>query len=170
MLTATTQITALMPDGLAGSAPEQKQYTVTIAVSGTLSKPTLVLSSDPPLQPEVIVALITFGTTQGAGGSALSRSIQGFLTQQLAGFGTRKLGQVLGVESLNFEVQGENGPTLTAVKRVTPRLSVTYQAPLQHIGESKVTAAYRLLPFLYIAGSGSTLDSGGIDLHFRLSK
>jgi len=151
-----------------GAGPEQA-YVVTLTVSDSLRKPTVVLSSNPPLQPELIVSLITFGTTQGVLTNGVTARIAGLLAQQLAGFGTRPLQQLLNIESLNVETQAIGGPTVTAIKRISPRLSVTYQAVLQNLGKPNVAASYRLLPNLYIIGSGYYLNSG-IDLHLRLSQ
>jgi autotransporter translocation and assembly factor TamB len=165
---ATDTVTSSSASGQSGAVVEQS-YVVTLTVTDSLRKPTVVLTSDPPLQPELIVSLITLGTTQGVLGTDLSRRIEGLLAQQLAGFGQQKLQQLLNVESINVG-QGNEGLSVTAIKRISPRLSVTYQAVLQTLGSPKVAATYRLLPNLYIIGSEYYQHTGGIDLHFRFSR
>ncbi len=167
-LIATDTMTASTVSAQTGAVVEQPQYVITLTVTDSLRKPTVLLSSNPPLQPELIVRLITFGTTQGVLASGVAGAIEGLLAQQLAGFGTRPLQQLLNIESLNVET-GAVGTTVTAIKRLSPRLSVTYQAILQNLDRPNVSASYRLLPNLYIVGSGYYLNSG-IDLHFRLSR
>ena len=167
-LIAADTIAATTASTQSGAAVGQTNYVITLTVTDSLRKPTVVLSSNPPLQPELIVSLITFGTTQGVLTSGVTARIAGLLAQQLAGFGTRPLQQLLNIESLNVET-GAEGPTVTAIKRISPRLSVTYQAVLQNLGRPNVAASYRLLPNLYIIGSGYYLNSG-IDLHLRLSR
>jgi hypothetical protein len=170
-ITSTTAATSsnTAPVATSSGAGTEQTYVITLTVSDSLRKPTVVLSSNPPLQPEFIVSLITFGTTQGIFTNGVTTRIAGLLAQQLAGFGTRPLQQLLNIESLNVETQATGGPTVTAIKRISPRLSVTYQAILQNLGRPNVAASYRLLPNLYIIGSGYYLNSG-IDLHLRLSR
>jgi autotransporter translocation and assembly factor TamB len=172
-LTANDTITAATVTTASGAAASATpgtgtEYVVTLTITDSLRKPTVVLSSNPALQPEAIVSLITFGTTQGVLSSGLASAVEGLLAQQLAGFGTRPLQQLLNIESLNVN-SGTEGTTVTAIKRISPRLSVTYQAVVQNLGKPNVSASYRLLPNVYIIGSGYYMNSG-IDLHFRLSR
>ncbi len=170
-LTAADTIFAAAVATQAGAvAGQQTSYVVTLTLSDSLSKPTVVLSSYPPLQPEAIVSLITFGTTQGVLSGGVATAIEGLIAQQAlaAGFGTRSLQQLLSIESLNAGT-GAEGTTVTAVKRISSRLSVTYQAILQNLGRPNVSASYRLFPNLYIIGSGYYMNSG-IDLHFRFTR
>ncbi len=168
-LTAVDTITAPLP----GSTSEQA-YIVTLTVGDSLSKPNVALSSVPALQPESIISLITFGTTQGVLSSGVASAVAGLLAQQFSGLGTRPLQQLLNIESLNVAsgtagTQGSIGTTVTAVKRLSSRLSVTYQAILQNMNRPNVSASYRLFPNVYIIGSENNMN-GGIDLHFRFTR
>jgi autotransporter translocation and assembly factor TamB len=109
--------------------------TVTIAVTGTLKKPTLTLTADPPLYDQAqIVSLILTGDTGGQPGTGGSFSpvgaISGLVLGQIAG----KIAPHLPVDVLKVDVNKEDQPgvatgTETSVevgKHVTDRIYLSY--------------------------------------------
>jgi autotransporter translocation and assembly factor TamB len=167
-LEAVAQVTAFMVSPQDNEV-DNTTYDITLRIVGTLDKPEVILSADPPLQPVQIVSLLTFGTIQGGVGTDISARLESLLKQQLAGLGTRKLEQWLNIESLNIEPIGNNDAVVTAVKRLTPRLTVSYRTNIDSLGLSRGTASYRLLPFLYIDGTGTQNDIGA-NLRVRWSR
>ena len=170
-LTATSSVTAVLVNIQNPNGYDEVPYTITLSVKGDLRQPAITLTSDPYLRPEQILSLMTLGTIQGNLGSDLASRLESIAAQQLAGFGTRKLEQWLNIESLNLELMGPQGTVITAVKRLSSRLTVSYQTALGQLGRPKVAATYRLLPFLYLIGTGDyNSASGGYDLHLRFSR
>ncbi|MBN2035588.1 MAG: translocation/assembly module TamB domain-containing protein [Chitinispirillaceae bacterium] len=156
--------------GVRGGEINEESYTITLRIQGDLEKPEVILTADPALRPPQIVSLLTFGTTQGEIGGDISQRVESILKQQLAGFGTRKLEQWLNIESLNVEPVGKKDAVVTAVKRLSPRLTVSYQTTVEDITKQKAMASYRLLPFLYIDGTGDYAGRVGADLRLRWSR
>jgi GH18 family chitinase len=113
------------------------------------------------------------------------------VSQQLAGFGTRKLARFLNVESVDLygnvfnpssggsqaaDIYGNTsdpateGPQLSVTKQVSSRVAVTYSKGLSTISQQMVLVSYRILSFLYVEGETDQQAQGGIDLKFRWSK
>jgi autotransporter translocation and assembly factor TamB len=168
-LTAATQIMAFEVSGQNGDVVE-KQYIVTLRINGDLARPNVVLTADPFLRPVQIVSLLTLGTIQGNLGSDITQRIGTILKQQLAGFGTHKLEQWLNIESLDIKLVGKQNAIVTAVKRLSPRLTVSYQTSTDDLTSPRVKASYRLWPFLYVDGTGDYAGRAGADLRLRWSK
>jgi autotransporter translocation and assembly factor TamB len=166
--TATTRAAAIETDSR-GAQIGQKEYQVSLRVTGNLGKPSVALTAQPPLRDIQIVSLLTFGTVQGNPGADFSQRLKSFLKQQIAGFGTRKLEKWLNLESIQVQL-GNRAAVVTAVKRLTPRLTITYSTSTEAVTKPQVQASYRLLPFLYIDGTGDYAARGGIDVRLRLSR
>lgn len=167
-LVAVSEVFAFSPGG------DQRRYMVTLRVGGTLQDPTITLTSEPELSPPQIVSLLTLGTTQPGIGEDITERAQELLTQQLAGFGTRKLERLLNVEDITitgniFDLQGPTGPRLAITKRITSRLALTYQTVIGDLNVQRALVSFRLFQFLFLEGETTTQGQGGIDLRFRKS-
>ena len=136
--------------------------------------------------------MLTFGTIQTGVGTDLGSRTGGVLvSQQLAGFGTRKLARFLNVESVDLygnvfnpssegqqvaDIYGNasgpspEGPQLSVTKQVSSRVAVTYTKGLSKLSQQMVLVSYRILSFLYVEGETDQQAQGGIDLKFRWSK
>jgi hypothetical protein len=182
-LSASTVVTSMTVNAKAPeSGSETTDDTVTLEVKGALREPEVSLTSKPYLPPEQIISLLTLGTVQGNFGGDITNRIKEILALQAFGAGKRKLEQTLNIESINLDVAGLDDYSFSIVKRLTPRLSVSYQSSIGKLNQPKVAATYRLLPFFYLIGTGdystvqttgnggSTSGSGGYDLHLRYSR
>jgi translocation and assembly module TamB len=168
-VTATSNVAWYPPQG------GKVDYDITILIKGDLSDPVITLSAVPSLAPPQIISLLTFGTIQTGVGSDLgSRTGGALVSQQLAGFGTRKLARFLNVESVDiygnvFNPSSEAGPQLSVTKQVSSRVAVTYTKGLSRLSQQMVMVSYRILSYLYLEGETDQQAQGGIDLKFRYS-
>jgi autotransporter translocation and assembly factor TamB len=167
-LMAESEVFAFSPGG------DQRRYMVTLRVGGTLQDPVINLTSEPELSPPQIVSLLTLGTTQPGIGADITERARELLTQQLAGFGTRKLERLLNVEDITisgniFDLQGPTGPRLAITKRITSRLALTYQTAVGDLDVQKALVSFRLFRFLFLEGETTTQGEGGVDLKFTKS-
>jgi outer membrane protein insertion porin family len=127
---ATDLITGTDTDGLASD------YEVTVRLVGSLERPGLQMSSDPPLSEGQIVSLIATGRTDG-GSAALRLAVGGQAAMLLAGRLTRRL-RDLGLDEVSIqpelvarEGQNETGARFTFAKRLSSRLELVYSLSLQ---------------------------------------
>ena len=185
-VTATSNVIWYPPQG------GKNEYDITLLIKGDLSDPVITLSAVPSLAQPQIISLLTFGTIQtGVGADLGSRTGGALVSQQLAGFGTRKLARFLNVESVDLygnvfnpssggsqaaDIYGNTsdpateGPQLSVTKQVSSRVAVTYSKGLSTISQQMVLVSYRILSFLYVEGETDQQAQGGIDLKFRWSK
>jgi hypothetical protein len=167
-ITATSSVSWYPPQG------GKTDYDITLLVKGDLSDPVITLSAVPSLAQPQIISLLTFGTIQADFGADLgSRTGGALVSQQLAGFGTRKLARFLNVESVDiygnvFDPSSE-GPQLSITKQVSSRVAVTYTKGLTKLSQQMVMVSYRILSFLYLEAETDQQARGGIDLKFRYS-
>ncbi|MDD5674198.1 MAG: translocation/assembly module TamB domain-containing protein, partial [Chitinivibrionales bacterium] len=168
-ITATAPVSWYPPQG------GKEDYDITLRITGDLANPVVALSAVPSLPQPQIISLLTFGTIQtGLGATDLSSRSGSLLSQQLAGFGTRRLARILNVESVdlygNVFGPASAGPQLSVTKQVSSRVSLTYQTALSSLGQQMVLVSYRLLSFLYLEAQTDQQAQGGIDLKFRVSR
>lgn len=111
-------------------------YEVTVRLIGSLERPGLTMSSDPPLSEGQIVSLIATGRTD-KGSAALSVAVGGQAAALLAGRLTRRL-RDLGLDEVSIqpelvarEDRNETGARFTFGKRLTQRLDLVYSLSLQ---------------------------------------
>jgi autotransporter translocation and assembly factor TamB len=184
-VTAISNVTWYPPQG------GKNEYDITLLVKGDLSDPVVTLSAVPSLAQPQIISLLTFGTIQtGVGADLGSRTGGALVSQQLAGFGTRKLARFLNVESVDLygnvfnpssggsqvaDIYGSTsgpsieGPQLSVTKQVSPRVAVTYSKGLSKLSQQMVLVSYRILSFLYVEAETDQQAQSGVDLKFRWS-
>jgi autotransporter translocation and assembly factor TamB len=166
-ITATSGVSWYPPQG------GKEDYDITLLIKGDLSHPIITLSADPSLPQQQIISLMTFGTVQMGAGTDLGPRTGSLVSQQLAGFGTRKLARFLNVESVgiygNVFGPSSDGPQLSVTKQVSSRIVVTYKTGLSTLSQQMIQVSYRLLPFLYFEAESDQQAQGGIDLKFRYS-
>ncbi len=168
-VTATSRVSWYPPQG------GKTDYDITLLIKGDLSDPLITISAIPSLAQPQIISLLTFGTIQtGVGSDIGSRTGGAMVSQQLAGFGTRKLARLLNVESVdlygNVFDTASAGPQLSVTKQVSSRVAVTYRAGLSKFSRQMVQVSYRILSFLYLEAETDQHAQGGIDLKFRYSR
>lgn len=154
---------------------KDEQFLIHLNVSGTLQNPVVRFSSEPSLSQLDILSVLTLGQRMGAVGSDLNERLKAFAAQQVAGFGARKLEQLLGFERIELSgdllsMDGEQSPRLSIAKRFTSRLILTYETLVGRLSERKVKAHYRLTPHIYLEGESTSDGKNGVDLIFRYSR
>jgi outer membrane protein insertion porin family len=112
------------------------EYEVTVRLVGSMERPGLQMTSDPPLSEGQIVSLIATGRTD-SGGSALKVAVGGQAAMLLAGRLTRKVRE-LGLDEVSVQPElvareggNETGARFTFGKRLTQRLELIYSLSLQ---------------------------------------
>ncbi|KMQ51236.1 protein of unknown function DUF490 [Chitinispirillum alkaliphilum] len=148
-------------------------YTIRMSLTGTLEDPIVRFSSEPDLNELDIFSVLTLGQTFGSIGPDIRDRLRVFATQQIAGFGARKLEQLFGLDRIDFtgDILGRDETArLSITKRFTDRLMLTYETPVENMIEGKMTAHYRITPNIYLEGQATTEGDNGIDLIFRFSR
>ncbi|MBD3345145.1 MAG: hypothetical protein GF401_08805 [Chitinivibrionales bacterium] len=170
-ITATTDVVTVSPSP-GTEVPESETYTITLIVTGTLENPEVILNSEPPLSQPDIVSVLTLGTTLGGVSGELADRIQSLAANQLIGFGTRRLEQLLGLQDITItgDVFGTGTEAqVSLTKRISERLTLTYGTALSALGNQIVTAVYRLTGWLFLVGRAGQEGNTSIDLKVRLS-
>ncbi|MBN1128028.1 MAG: translocation/assembly module TamB domain-containing protein [Chitinispirillaceae bacterium] len=165
-VTATSSVSWYPPQG------GKEDYDITLLVKGDLSNPVITMSAVPSLPQPQIISLLTLGTIQTGVGTDLGSRTGSLVSQQLAGFGTRKLARFLNVESVNIYgnvFSPSEGAQFSVTKQVSSRATVTYKAGLSRLSQQMIIVSYRLLSFLYLEAETDQQAKGGIDLKFRYS-
>lgn len=151
-------------------------YVINLKVTGDLERPVVTLSSDPPLNEPNIISVLTLGTTLGSVGSDITSRIGSLVGNEILGFGTQRLEQLLGLESITvtgniFNGQkDENGPLLSLTKRLSDRLTISYETGIGTVNQQKITLLYRLFPFLFFSGQTDNTGNSNVNLRFRLNR
>jgi hypothetical protein len=159
---------------------EDNPFTINLTVSGDLESPVLHLSEATGAWDEAnIISILTLGQPIGAVGNDLGNRIRNFAAQSIAGFGARKLEQLLRLERVNlsgdiFSSQGQTlqNSRLSVTKRITPRLLVSYETAISDFKKRNLSALFRLTRNLFIKGNNDNEQGkeSGLDLIFRYSK
>lgn len=133
-----------------------------VAIGGTLERPQLTLTSEPPLDPADVLSLIVFNqpaSQLGAGeqvalGERAATLAAGFLTSQLAS----SLGNALTLDILDIKaaenVQGFT-PEVTVGQQIGERLFVRLRQQLGAAAASQLILEYQLLDWLRLQSAVS---------------
>ncbi len=157
-----------------------REYQVDIVAQGTADKFNLILTSDPSLAREDILALLVFGRTTseitpeqqqqvGVQGTAglVSAPLQSYLEQKIedvTGFNRFQ------VDPYYAGTKGSGGPRLTVTKRLfSDRLSVTYATTLEAAQEQVIQIEYILTDHISLIGDRDENGRIGGDLKFHFS-
>ena len=158
----------------AQGSSQNLKYTITLIVSGNLEHPVVVLTSDPVLDEPNIISVLTLGTPLGSVGSDIVSRIGSMVGNKFLGFGTRTLERLLGLE--NITVSGNifdskdslNSPQLSLTKRLSDRLTLSYESTFDTSKQQKISILYRLFPFLFLTGETDNSGNSKISLKFRV--
>ncbi len=145
----------------------QPDYNVNVQVRGTMKNPNITLTSNPPLEQQEIINLLTFGGTQGGPGFQ-TRGGQ-ILSSYLTGLGSQYIEQVTGLGNVSisgniFEQNG--GLSLTVSQNLTSRISVSYQTDVTDIGQYAVQVMYRVFPQLRLIGRTDSRGNSDAGVRF----
>ncbi|KMQ52829.1 putative exported protein precursor [Chitinispirillum alkaliphilum] len=156
---ATTSIRAFLFD-------DQRDYSISLALTGSALEPEFALSSYPPLEEEQIVNLLTTGTITALPGFITEPDeIISIYTGAAVAWRIREWFNLTNADISGnfFELTEEDGPRLTLMERFNERIFITY---LIHIAQPNIQGArihYRITPFFYTAGSLTTQGEGNIE-------
>jgi len=169
-LNALTEVTFLGEDSVL------IMDTVNLRITGALDKIKFKLSSSSQTLTEAdIISILTFGEKLSSVGSDLKQRIITFASQAVFGFGTRKLEQLLDIDRIDldgdlFDMSKDKSPTLTVVKRISPKLMVSYETAIANLSRRKISAFYSLTKYFYLRGETENKGESGIDFIFKYSK
>jgi autotransporter translocation and assembly factor TamB len=164
-------------------ATETIPYLIALTITGPLDEVVVDLSSDPPQDKSNIISLLTVGATreeltgkdaEGKGASsALLERAQSLSSQKIAGFTSRKVGSLLGLDQFTIEgnlfSRDRNwGPQLLASKRISPRVELTYTTTVGHSNENSFRLDYRLSKHFSLEGETNQQGRAGMNLKYRL--
>lgn len=145
----------------------QPDYTVNVQVSGTMKNPNITLSSNPPLEQQEIINLLTFGGTRGGPGFQ-TRGGQ-ILSSYLTGLGSQYIEQITGLGNVNISgniFAQDGGLSLAVSQNLTSRISVSYQTDVKDIGQYAVQVMYRVLPQLRLIGRTDSRGNSDAGVRF----
>lgn len=145
---------------------------VLLSVSGTLLRPQISLTSNPPLEETDIVSVLATGQTASALGGSSSAgdgaqaAAQGLVAGYLSGKLEDRLRQHVPLDVLRVDVGAEGEAGVTVGKNVTDRLYVAVEQTLGTDGERRLRSEYVLTDWLNLEGSSSAANYV-VDLLFK---
>lgn len=162
----------------------EKKYTITLKLSGLLEKPDFMLVSEPALDKANIVAVLTIGRTrenlfpqtQASQGQSFQQIMldrfKEITSQRIAGMTEQKLSRTLALENVTiegnlFQLDSSWGPRLTATKKLSDRINITYSTVVGHANEQQIKLGYQLYKYLSIIGNTGQTGQTGLDLKFH---
>ncbi|WDP84442.1 MAG: translocation/assembly module TamB domain-containing protein [Desulfobacter sp.] len=154
-----------------------RDWTITLAVSGTPDNLDFQFSSDPSEQHEDILSLIAFGKTtrelrsaDGGGGFAPQGILSGMVADILEKKGKEATGfDYFEIKPQDTDDQGNPGVKVTIGTDLSRKISVKYGVDVRN-GETvqRVTTDYKLLENLFMRGYQDTGGNFGGELKYRL--
>jgi autotransporter translocation and assembly factor TamB len=163
-------------------------YTIAVLVSGTLEKPEVDFSSDPPLSQTDIVSLLSFGVTTQTLLTPGTRSSTGtpgtvggaaIAIGSFAGGVDEKIRGAVGLDKFSIETGFSQTtqtfePRFVARKSFEDRLSVTMSTSIGTTSETAASGEVRLLENVYLEGGWESATksapgqvSGDLKVRFR---
>jgi autotransporter translocation and assembly factor TamB len=150
-------------------------FTIKLSITGSMENPVVRFTAEPDLSELDILSVLTLGQRMGSVGSDINDRLANIAAQQAIGLGTRRLERVLDLDrvSVSGDVLGSTdtrGAALSVTKRLTSRFLLTYETFMGKLSDRKVTAHYRLTPYLYLEGQTTSEGENAMDFIFRYSK
>lgn len=150
---------------------EATKFKITLLMTGTLRKPELKLSSDPPLEETDIISVLVTGAPLSTPGEQEDRKAAEAAKLFAANYFAEKVRQRLqgrlDVDVLRFKVAEGGETSLTVGQNVTEDLFVSYSHALGPEAERLVRAEYELTRHWSLEGSTTSIGRYVIDLLFR---
>ncbi|MBN1155274.1 translocation/assembly module TamB domain-containing protein, partial [candidate division KSB1 bacterium] len=165
---------------------DDKDYTITLSISGLLDQAEVKLTSDPELGKSDILALLTLGFTRdqlsgnhmGNGqetkvSDLIKARLEMYSSQRISYFASQKVGNLFGLESMSiegnlFDFGSSWGPQLVASKKITNRIQLTYDTSVGELNQQGIRLDYRIKNNLYIQGQTDQSGRSAIDLKFGI--
>lgn len=143
-------------------------YEVTVKLQGRVEKPTLTLSSIPPLDEGEVLSLILFGRTSqnlnpeehaAWGGAAAAIAFNYEATPVM-----RSVSKALKVDTLLVGTSSSGDPQIGFSKYLSDRFVLEYQQTFGSLPETRVNLRYRINRHLSLETISSTAGKSGADL------
>ncbi len=166
------------------SQPENPPYLVTITVTGYADDAKINLQSVPALDQANIISMLTFGTTreqlfsqdpdnyQTSLKDILLERAKLYSSQKIAGYVSGKLTDLLGLDDVSIEGNifdlNNGGPQITASKKLSDRVKVTYSTKVGYLNEQSIKLDYKLTDHFYLQGQADQRGTAGIDAIYRI--
>ena len=165
-------------------------YRITMQITGMARAPKVNFSIQPPTRPDSteplsqsdIVGILAVGRPRSQlSGLLQGENLQQFLLRQASFFSSRQISSMVeyrasrlldldrvAIEGNLFQLSGSNGPTFTAEKNLTSRLTLSYSTIIGQANEHGVQLHYELTPHWYISTETNQQKEYGIDLKYRV--
>lgn len=152
---------------------EVSDYVITLHVEGDSKRPELTFSSTPELAEEDILSLLAFGKTidrlSGSERTALSSQGAAIAGNIISGILEKRLGDTLGLDTLEVEVGDELGTgSVRGGRYITQDLFLSYE---RHLGEQSgntVEVEYSLGPRVKLKGASDDQGQSSLDLFWHI--
>jgi translocation and assembly module TamB len=148
-------------------------YTVSVKIGGTLTKPTLALESDPPLDQADVLSVLLFGRPASQLNSGESAGLReqaiGVASSYVASELRQSVADTLGLDTLQFETgsEGVRGASVSLGKYVAPDVFVSLAHRFAKQGVEEIRIEYSLTPHWSVETSSDTLGDSGIDVFWK---
>ncbi|MBN2013446.1 translocation/assembly module TamB domain-containing protein [candidate division KSB1 bacterium] len=160
------------------------RYVINLKMDGNFDKPNVVFTSVPPLSQPDIIAVLTVGRTRNemlVNGTTnelesfrdilieRARSITNHTISQMA---EKQVGTLLNLDNISIEgdllsMQGKGGPKVTASKKLTEGLDLTYSTVVGYSNDQMIKLGYRISDNIALEGESDQRGRTGIDLKFK---
>ena len=152
---------------------EVSDYTITLHVEGDSRRPELTFSSSPDLPEEDILSLLAFGKTidrlSGSERTALSSQGAAIAGNIISGILEKRLGDTLGLDTLEVEVGDELGTgSVRGGRYVTQDLFLSYERHLGGQSGNTVEVEYSLGPRVKLKGASDNKGQSSLDLFWHI--
>ena len=152
---------------------EVSDYVITLHVEGDSKRPELTFSSTPELPEEDILSLLAFGKTidrlSGSERTALSSQGAAIAGNIISGILEKRLGDTLGLDTLEVEVGDELGTgSVRGGRYITQDLFLSYERHLGEQGGNSVEVEYSLGPRVKLKGASDDQGQSSLDLFWHI--
>ncbi len=160
---------------------DEKEYTITLNIDGTLEKPKIDLHSQPPLGKQNILALLTLGSTLDQPSGEASGDLSGVIrdrlerysSKRITGFVSRQAETYFGLKEVQiegnvFNAFNSGSSRLSATKQIGNRLEMTYFTTIGHINDQGIRLNYKLIDHFSIEGEADQTGKSGVDFKYRI--
>lgn len=165
-------------------------YKIVLLVTGSLHQPQVQFTAEPPTRPHTtdqltqsdIITLLAvgrpreqFSSSSGEGNlqQVLLRQAQRFSSARISSYVEYRVGRLLdldrvAIEGNLFNLSGAQGPTFTAQKSLSSRLTLTYSTSIGNSNVQGVRLNYELTTHWYITTETNQQEDYGIDFKYKL--
>jgi translocation and assembly module TamB len=151
---------------------KRSDYRIEIHITGSAKKPTLTMSSDPPLEQADILSVILFGKPSSQLGKGQSAALQQQALGLAAGYAIPELRasvmDALGLDTLDVEMpEGEGPGRVSAGRYVAEDVFVSLGQEFGRRAAQVMGVEYSITTNISVRGSTTTRGDSAVDLFWR---